>query len=273
MKKCVLFLVMSILLSSKAYGLPTYQEVRRAYVKSDSLLLDRHGEILNELRTDPYRRRLDWTTLTEISPALKEAVVRAEDRRFYDHSGVDYRSIVAAVIKGLTQEGIRGASTVTMQLASFLNKGLQPQRQRKSLWQKGQQVLEAWEIEKNWSKTEILEAYLNLVTFRGEFQGIAAASRALFGKDPHGLDQTEAAILASLIRSPNASYEVIAQRVSYLNRSLNWQVNEGEIKAKLRQIIWGPQSSSSTDGCGPSCCKAVIERSAKWGSGRLYPGC
>ena len=60
-------------------------------------------------------------------------------------------------------------------------------------------------IEKKWSKNEILEVYLNLISYRGELRGIAAASRGLFDKDPGGLDITESLILASLIRSPNAS--------------------------------------------------------------------
>ncbi len=75
--------------------LPSYAEVRKAYVKSDSLLLDRRGEIIHELRTDFKQRRLDWTPLKDISPALKEAVVAAEDRRFYAHSGIDYRALGA----------------------------------------------------------------------------------------------------------------------------------------------------------------------------------
>jgi penicillin-binding protein 1C len=74
-----------------------------------------------------------------------------------------------------------------MQLASLLDKELQSKKGRRSIWQKERQILNAWEIEKRWSKAEVFEAYLNLVTFRGELQGIAAASRGLFGKDHPGL--------------------------------------------------------------------------------------
>jgi len=158
---------------SSGYALPTYQEVRLAYVKSDSLLLDRHGEILHELRTDSVRRRLDWTPLRNISPALKEAVVRAEDRRFYEHRGLDYRAIGAAAIQGLTSASLRGASTITMQLAALLDGELQTTKGRKSFWQKCKQGLAALEMERIWSKDEILETYLNLVTFRGELPGRA----------------------------------------------------------------------------------------------------
>ena len=111
MKWFLLCFIVFFPLSGVASALPSYQEVRHSYVKSDSLLVDRHGEILHELRTDKNRRRLDWRSLDEVSPALKEAVIYAEDKRFFGHSGVDYGSIGAAAIKGMTQEGLRGAST------------------------------------------------------------------------------------------------------------------------------------------------------------------
>src|SRR4030043_1424365 len=111
---------------------------------------------------------------------------------------------------------------------------------RKSIWQKGKQVLEAWEIEEKWSKKDIFEAYLNLVTFHGELQGVAAASRGLFGKDAHGLDRLESLILASLIRSPSAPSSDVTKRVSHLNQSMNWQISEGEIQTRIKQVTLGP---------------------------------
>src|SRR4030043_871749 len=150
MRKRFFFILLLFLgLAEAAYALPTYEEVRQSYVKSDSLLLDRHGEVLYELRTDKVRRRLDWTSLKTISPALRGAVVKAVDKRFYEHPGFDYKSMGAAVIQGLTSESLRGASTITMQLACLLSKELQPKGVRKSLWQKVKQALEAWGIEKN----------------------------------------------------------------------------------------------------------------------------
>ncbi len=84
----------------------------------------------------------------------------------------------------MTSSGTRGASTISMQLAALLDKDLQPAKGRKSIRQKGKQILSAWELEHVWSKEEILEAYLNLITFRGELQGISAASRASLEKPP-----------------------------------------------------------------------------------------
>jgi penicillin-binding protein 1C len=253
------FLLLFFWGSDVSNALPTYEEVRQSYVKSDSLLLDRRGEILHELRTDKVRRRLDWTSIKNISPALKVAVVKAEDKRFYEHPGFDYKSMGAAVVKGLTSESLRGASTVTMQLASFLNRELQARKERRSIWQKGKQVIEAWEIEKGWSKQEILEAYLNLVTFRGELQGIAAASRGLFGKDPHGLDQSESLFLASLIRSPNASTSELIKRVSHLNKMMDWKIGEEEIHFKVRQIFLGPSLPRPREDLGPHVARQLLK--------------
>jgi penicillin-binding protein 1C len=223
-----------------APALPAYQDLRRAYVKSDSTLLDRHGEIIHEMRSDPDGRRLDWVPLQSISPALKQAVVAAEDKRFYEHSGIDWRALPAALWQSLTSASPRGASSITMQLASRLDKDLRTIKGRKSIWQKGKQALAARQMERKWSKGQLLEAYLNLVTFRGELQGIAAASRGLVGKEPHGLDHSESLILASLIRAPGASSTDLARRALRLGKSLRWTTDSREISSRLKEFLMGP---------------------------------
>ena len=257
------FLIVFFYLNEVAYAFPSFDEVRKSYVKSDSLLLDRHGEIIHELRVDKMGRRLDWTPLQNISPALKEAVIQAEDRRFYDHGGMDYLSMSAALIQGLTSESLRGASTITMQLAPLRDRKLQSKKRKRSVWQKKNQILDAWEIEKKWSKADILEAYLNLVTFRGELQGIAAASRALFGKDPHGLDRAESLILASLIRSPNASFTEVIKRATYLNQSIKWQIDDEEIHSKGRQVFLGPNFLRPRAGLAPHIARRLLQGLSK----------
>ena len=200
--------------------------------------------------------------MKNISAALKIAVIKAEDKRFYEHPGFDYKSIGSAIIQGLTSDSLRGASTITMQLASLLDRELQPKKERKSIWQKGRQALRAWEIEKSWSKDEILETYLNHVTFRGELQGVAAASRGLFGKDPHGLDQSESLVLASLIRSPNASSSELVKRVSYLNKVTDWGIGEEEIRSKVRQIFLGPNSPRPREDLAPHIARHLLKEKA-----------
>jgi penicillin-binding protein 1C len=222
--------------TSHAHGLPSFEEVRAGYVPSESLLLDRHGDILHELRTDNKRRRLAWTPLAEISPSLTTAVLASEDARFYKHGGVDYLALGAAASSWLPGGKKRGASTITMQLASLLNKNLQNKSKRRTLTQKTGQMRAAYDLEKSWSKNQILEAYVNLVTFRGEHQGIAAAARGFFGKDPHGLDQTQSLILASLIRAPNATAETLNKRATLLNQTLNWAVPPDALLADVHAL-------------------------------------
>ena len=179
---------------------------------------------------------------------------------------------VPPCFRGLTSESLRGASTITMQLASILDKELQSRRGKRSIWQKERQILNAWEIEKRWSKTAIFEAYLNLVTFRGELQGISAASRGLFGKDPHGLDQSESLILASLIRSPNASSSELVKRVSHFTKAMDWKIGEEEIHSKVRQVFLGPNLPRPREDLAPHIAQTFIKREPPWILGHLYSG-
>ncbi len=212
---------------------PRFESVRSECQASDRLLLDRDGQILHELRVNPEIRRLSWTPLEQVSPALVEAVVEAEDRRFYSHHGVDPVAGAGAGIDWLSGSSVRGASTITMQVAGFLFHGLERHGRFRSLLQKGGQAAAASLIELRWSKEEILEAYLNLVSFRGELQGVSAASRGLFGKIPHGLSRSEALVLAALIRSPNSSRDEVARRVSDLADRLAWQGDQAPLGAAL----------------------------------------
>ncbi|HEY7536105.1 MAG TPA: penicillin-binding protein 1C [Thermodesulfobacteriota bacterium] len=208
-----------------AHALPAFNEVKDSYKKSDSVLLDRHGEVIHELRVNESGRRLDWTSLEDISPSLIKAVIHSEDRRFFKHHGVDWKAIGVALFKGLISDNDRGASTITMQLASILDKGLKPKDSKRTLIQKWIQMKTALKIENSWSKNEILAAYLNLITFRGELQGISSASRGLFDKEPSGLGESESLILASLIRSPNAMVKDVIKRACALGGSIKPQAD------------------------------------------------
>ena len=195
---------------------PSLGRLRGEHRRSDAVLLDRHGVVLHELRTDSDGRRLEWTPLAGISPTLRDAVVRVEDRRFVDHAGVDLRAALGAGLDALRGARARGASTLTMQLAALLDPGVHAPAGGRGVAQKWRQVRAAWALERTLAKDEILEAYLNLVTFRGELQGVTAAARGLFGKEPHGLDATEAWLLTALLRGPNASAADAAERACTL---------------------------------------------------------
>jgi penicillin-binding protein 1C len=218
----------------------SFTEIRDSYKKSEACLLDRHGEVIQELRVDFEGRRLEWTELKDISPALIKAVIQSEDRRFYKHRGVDWIAIASAVVKDIVHGQKRGASTITMQLASTLNRELRPKAQKRNIDLKIRQMRTALWIEQTWKKAEILEAYLNIVTFRGELRGITAASRGLFGKEPSGLNEPESMVLACLIRSPNAPVTQVIRRAHALSIATAGNINENEIEEAANRSITAP---------------------------------
>ncbi len=205
--------------SAAAFGTPSFNELKTAHRPSDITLLDRHGVPIQTLRTDASVRRLPWVALNDVSPALLQSIVLSEDRNFYEHSGVDWGAVARSAWANAWNTKTRGASTLTMQLAGLIDEGLARPAGGRSAVQKLGQALTATRIEAQWKKSEILEAYLNSVAFRGEVVGIAALSQTLFGKHPSGLDADEAAIAAALVRGPNAKPELVAQRACQVLRA------------------------------------------------------
>ena len=197
-----------------------FDQVKAGYRPSDTLILDRNSELLHRLRTDATVRRGQWTALADISPTLRSALVLSEDKRFYEHSGVDWQAVSSAAWANLWNSKTRGASTITMQLAGLLDDDLKRGSRGRSVTQKLGQTVSAQMLERSWRKDQILEAYLNLVPFKGELVGIDALSQTLFGKAPNGLDVREAAVAAALVRAPNAPAAQVAQRACHVLKSL-----------------------------------------------------
>ena len=198
--------------SSAAYALPSFDEVLREHQTSETILLSREGDELQRIRTDNTVRRGQWVALADISPALRTALVLSEDKRFYEHSGVDWAAVTSAAWGNLWNTRTRGASTITMQLAGLLDGDWRQGTGGRSITQKVGQAVAAQVLDRRWRKDQVLEAYLNLVPFRGEVVGIDALSRTLFGKAAHGLNAREAAIAAALVRAPNASADRVGLR-------------------------------------------------------------
>jgi len=207
-----LALLMLCLGAADAASLPSFAQVRASHRPSDVQILDRHGVPIQTVRVDKQVRRLPWVALQDVSPAMRMAIVMSEDQRFWQHSGVDWRAVAASAWGNVWNQRTRGASTVTMQLAGLLDQAEAPSTGRRNWPQKLGQAWSASQLDAQWRKSDILEAYLNLVPFRGELVGLPALTQTLFHKHPDGLDAQEAAITAALVRGPNAPQAVVARR-------------------------------------------------------------
>jgi penicillin-binding protein 1C len=155
-----------------------------------------------------------------------------------EHDGVDWAAAGHAAWSNFWRGNLRGASTLTMQLAGLLDED-QRRQGRRSLFGKLGQAATALRLERQWRKPQILEAYLNLAAFRGELQGVAAMSRTLYGKWPAGLDEREAAIAAALLRAPNAAPERVSQRACALLKERGRASECAELDSLARLALAG----------------------------------
>ncbi len=255
-----------IFLLSEYQPVPAYAEVRAGYVPSEAWLLDRNGEVLAEKRIDPRGRRLEWVSLDEVSPVIQEVLLASEDKKFYEHAGVDWRALVVSAGLNLWHfrdgKHPRGASTLTMQLAGFLDPSLMPRRGSRSLSQKWNQMLAARAIEKSWSKREILEAYLNLSPFRGEYTGVNAASRGLFGKHPSALNRAESLLLIALLKGTGASPQVAANRACAILAAFRDQSGTSceELKALAAASLANSPRSITETNIAPQLAQRLLNR-------------
>ena len=161
-----------------------------------TVITDRNGVVLRVLPADNGVKR-EWVPLSEIPPGAVRIFIRAEDRRFYFHFGLDVFSLAASIYRNLKAgRTVSGASTITMQLARLVHPHSGGMRGK---------IVEAWDairLEANLSKKEILELYLNSIPFGSNIEGLAAITRARFGSSVRELDDNRAALLASVPRRP-----------------------------------------------------------------------
>ncbi len=252
-----------LLAPATVWALQSYEEARKAWTSTEGVLLDRHGEVIHELRVDMQGRRLDWVRLEDVSPTFVHAVILAEDKRFYAHGGVDWLALGDAALDNLFSSRTRGASTLTMQVAAMLEKSLQAAAGHRTVGQKWDQIQAARDLEKSWSKRQILEAYVNLSTFRGELQGIGAAARALFGKLPSGLDEQESLILSVLLRGPNATPEVVAKRACVLAERMEPPLKCDGLQALADARLPGVPNMAPAAALAPHVARELITPEAR----------
>src|ERR1700756_5525569 len=98
-----LFILLALTLAGDraTAAIPSFQKVRSTHTTTEAFLLDRSGEVIHELRVDARGRRLDWIGLKEISPSLQKSVLKSEDKRFYQHAGVDWIALSSATLRNI----------------------------------------------------------------------------------------------------------------------------------------------------------------------------
>src|SRR4029079_11250893 len=163
-------------------------------------------------------------SLSEGSPFFITAVLAREDSRFYDHKGIDWRGIMRALVRDITSGSAKeGASSITQQLArNSLPLG------GRTLSRKLLEAMVALRIERNLSKDQILELYVNRIYFGSGCYGVETASQSYFGKSAVKLDLSESALLAGLIRSPN--------RFSPLKNPQGAAVQRDTVLARMQEL-------------------------------------
>ncbi len=145
-----------------------------------------------------YRENRVWVPIGRIPPIVRNAFIANEDHNFYSHHGVDFGGIVRAAFADVTHQQFQGASTITQQLARrlFLNDQV-------SLSRKVQEALLAMEIERYYTKDEILERYLNIIYLGAGAYGVDAAAHTYFGRGVDKLTVAQAAMLAGVVAAPS----------------------------------------------------------------------
>jgi penicillin-binding protein 1A len=175
--------------------LPSLESLTDYQPKVPLRVLSAEGELIGEFGEE--RRAV--VRISEVPERMKQAILAAEDERFYQHGGVDYLSVLRAAYANLVSGSQQGAGTITMQVARnfFLTR-------EKTITRKLREVLLAWKIEANLRKDDILELYVNQIFLGQRAYGFAAASQIYFGKPLRDVSVAEAAMLAGLPKAPSA---------------------------------------------------------------------
>lgn len=210
-----------------------------------------------------YVERRTWVDLETLPPILPKAFVSAEDRRFYQHIGVDPLGILRAIVVNVQQGGSsQGASTLTQQLVKNLIVGNERSYERKL-----KEAVLAYRLEHELTKDQILELYINYVALGSGNYGVEAASKDYFGRSASEIDAGQAALLAGLVPapsrySPRRRPEVAAERRRLILRSLvrDGHLTEQEAETYLDDPVLLPRAVKSEDRVGLAYITMVRRR-------------
>ncbi|NBE80267.1 transglycosylase domain-containing protein [Micromonospora rubida] len=245
--------------------------LRDALPAETSYLYAPDGRTVLTMFYEEYRR---YTKVSDMSPNIQQAIVAAEDSRFYQHHGVDPKGVARAFVANSRSGGVsQGASTLTMQFVRMAlrdsartPKEVQEATQQTSL-RKVKEMRMALDVEKELSKEQILERYLNSAYFGHRAYGVYAAAQIFFSKTPATLTQAEAATLAGLVKSPSEYDPVTSDQKDATGRrnyvldrmtQLGYLSSDAATAAKAEPI-----RLRLTD--PPNDCASLPEKYTSWG--------
>ena len=215
-----------------AADLPDHTKLKGMRLPGTTFVIDAKGQNYAEL-FEPDSRRV-WVPLSDVPANVQAAFIAAEDKRFYQHKGIDERSVIRAFIGAFGQSGRpQGGSTITQQLAKNLLVGDTLSYERKI-----REMIVASRMETTLTKAEILELYLNTIFLGRSSWGVEMAARSYFGKLVKDLSVAEGAMLAGLSKGPNAyspdkNPERARDRLAYV---LNRMQEDGAIDANKMKV-------------------------------------
>jgi penicillin-binding protein 1A len=206
---------------------PGIGELRKAKSATPSVVMSSDGVVLAEFK----RINREWVPLEKIAPSVIDALIATEDRRFYEHRGIDVRRTAGALLSTLSGS-LQGGSTITQQLA----RNLYPDEigRAMSLTRKVKEAITALKIEALYTKDEILETYLNTVPFLFNAFGIEMAARTYFNKSADRLDVLEAATLIGMLKATRTFNPVLnpERAVQRRNLVLAQMASQGKLSEK-----------------------------------------
>lgn len=264
-------LLIALLFFIFSFGLPTVDALKDYKPSRGTLILAEDGRVLGQIR---YEKGV-FVPLDRIPKFMINAVLATEDPRFFQHKGVDYRGILRAALKDLMAVRLKqGGSTITQQLAKTVF--LSPER---SIKRKFREIMLARRLEKELSKEEILELYLNKIYFGHGAYGVQMAAKTYFGKDIWAVNQAEAALLAGLpkapmVYSPYSDIDLTKRRQWHV---LKRMVDEGFLtEGQAEQIYNQPlnlENLRSQEEIAPHLVDYIRKYiTAKYGEDKLYNG-
>lgn len=200
---CFLFLLGSYYLYVITQDLPSLSRLEEYQPKLASKVYSADMQLIHEY----YIEKRSFVPLEQMPKSLIEAVIATEDRKFFDHWGMDVRRFAGAILNNILSLDLtrEGASTLTQQLARqlYLSTTMGSAALDKTLTRKIRELITAIQIERTYTKPEILEMYLNHMYFGHSAYGAQSAARTYFGKDVGELTRDESAVLVGLLKAPN----------------------------------------------------------------------